>query len=155
MLNVVLVYPEIPQNTGNVARSVLSLNARLHLVEPLGFSLDDKYVKRAGLDYWNDVDVTVWHSLDAVLTSVAEHGNRAWFLTTRAEKTYTSVHYSAGDWLFFGSESRGLPPDLLFDNSERALTIPLPNLAVRSLNVASSVAAVLFFAYYDIGNGND
>lgn len=146
MINVVLVHPEIPQNTGNIARSVLSLFGKLHLVEPLGFSLDDKYVRRAGLDYWRDVDITRWASLDELLTHIGTQQCRSWFFTTRAEKSYDTVSYQDGDWLIFGSESRGLSPKLLEEQQEQTVTIPLPNLAVRSLNLASAVAIALFAA---------
>ena len=146
MMNVVLVNPEIPQNTGNVARSVLSVFGKLHLVEPFGFSLDDKYLKRAGLDYWHDVDITRWESLDILLEHVDKCGEHSWFFTTRTDKAYDRVEYQKGDWLIFGSESRGLSPEILSRHFESNLTIPLPNLAVRSLNLASSVATVLFAA---------
>lgn len=146
MMNVVLVNPEIPQNTGNVARSVLSVFGKLHLVEPLGFSLDDKYLKRAGLDYWHDVDITRWSSIEALFEHIATQNGRIWLYTTRTEKAYDTVEYRSGDWLIFGSESRGLSPELLADYQDENLTIPLPNLAVRSLNLASSVSAILFAA---------
>lgn len=155
MMNVVLVAPEIPQNTGNIARSVLSVFGKLHLVEPLGFSLDDKYLKRAGLDYWHDVDIVRWSTLEKLLDHIASHNQTAWFLTTRSENPYDIVDYKDGDWLIFGSESRGLSPVVLDRYAEKTVTIPLPNLAVRSLNLASAVATVLFAAESKVRVFND
>ena len=136
-LNIVLHQPEIPQNTGNVGRSCLAVGAKLWLVRPLGFQLDEKQLRRAGLDYWQHLDVEVvdhWESL-ATLLPAANH----WYFSKTAEQIYTDVEFSPGDSLVFGSETRGLPGKLLANNPQRALRIPIYN-PVRSLNLASAVA---------------
>ena len=157
MLNIVLVEPEIPANTGNIARSCLATGARLHLVKPLGFSIDDRQLKRAGLDYWREVDVTTWDSLDALFASLGESDGiikktRAFFLTTKCRRPYYEQHFEPGDWLFFGRETKGLPEPLLAANPERLLTIPMTN-KTRSLNLAVSVGIVLFEAMRQIRLG--
>lgn len=143
MLNVVLVEPEIPPNTGNIARLCLASGARLHLVEPLGFSLDEKSLRRAGMDYWHLCDVTTWVSLDALQ---AANGNaRFWFFTTKASSIYWNETFRDGDFLVFGRESRGLPESLLRENASSCLRIPMKPEA-RSLNLATSVGIVLYEA---------
>jgi len=144
MFNVVLVQPEIPPNTGNVARSAFATDAALHLVEPIGFLLDDYHLRRAGLDYWEDIRVIVWKSLDELLTPIT--AERVHLFSTRGLVRYDRAAYRPGDWLIFGSESRGLSPDLLDRYRDRTRYIPMTNLAVRSLNLASAVAVVLFEA---------
>ena len=136
-LNVVLVAPEIPQNTGNVGRLCLAAGARLHLVEPLGFELDEKHLRRAGLDYWDRVDMKVWSSF-AALFSDAAAGARFWFFTTKVQRDYWDVDYARGDYLVFGRETRGLPESLLAENAESCVTIPMEK-DVRSINLATSV----------------
>jgi tRNA (cytidine/uridine-2'-O-)-methyltransferase len=148
MLNIVLVEPEIPANTGNIARSCLATDAHLHLVRPLGFSLDDRQLKRAGLDYWHEVRVTEWDSLDALFASL-DRSVRAFFLTTKCQRPYFAQRFEAGDWLFFGRETKGLPEPLLAANRERLLTIPMTK-KTRSLNLAVSVGIVLFEAMRQI-----
>ncbi len=145
MFHVVLVEPEIPPNTGNIGRLCLAAGARLHLVGPLGFSLDDRSLKRAGLDYWAEVDVHTWESLDD-LRDRAGDGARFFFLTTKTERAYWSAGFRDGDYLVFGSETRGLPGSLLAANEASCLTIPQKGGAVRSLNLATAVGIVLYEA---------
>ena len=143
MFNVVLVEPEIPPNTGNVGRLCLATGSTLHLVKPLGFSLDDRQLKRAGLDYWKDVDVKVWDSLPALIKSKSRPG-RYLFVTTKAKRPYWNVRFEQGDFLVFGRETKGLPESLLQDNAENCITIPMRG--TRSLNLATAVAIILFEA---------
>lgn len=144
MFHVVLVEPEIPPNTGNIGRLCLATDSHLHLVKPLGFSLDDKALKRAGLDYWQDVKVTTWESF-AELRASQSPDARFWFLTTKSERAYWNVQFQPGDFLVFGRETKGLPEPLLAENAETALTIPMSG-KTRSLNLATSVGIVLFEA---------
>lgn len=139
--HVVLVEPEIPPNTGNVARLCLATGATLHLVKPLGFSIDDKAVKRAGLDYWKETKVVVWESFAEL--EAAHPQARFWFLTTKTERPYYEASFAPGDFLVFGRETKGLPEALLANHSERLLTIPMSR-KTRSLNLATAVAIVLF-----------
>jgi len=148
MLNVVLVEPEIPPNTGNIARLCLAAGARLHLVEPLGFSLDEKALHRAGMDYWHLCDVKRWASLAELQAS--EPTARYFFFTTKASKVYWDEAFQDGDFLVFGRESRGLPESLLRENAEACLTIPMQPEA-RSLNLATSVGIALYEAKRQIG----
>ncbi len=140
MINVVLVEPQIPPNTGNIARLCAALSCPLHLVKPLGFSTDDRTLKRAGLDYWPHVDLTYHESLGDFYTQYST-GN-FYYLTTRSKRPYTSATFKKGDFLFFGSETAGLSKALLDENQERTLTIPMTG-AVRSLNLSSAVAMVV------------
>ncbi len=144
MLNVVLIEPEIPPNTGSVGRLCLATNSHLHLIRPLGFSLDDRWLKRAGLDYWRDVKVTVWDCFDD-LRAAQSSDARFFFLTTKATRNYWDTRFQAGDFLVFGRETKGLPEPLLAANADRCLTIPMPG-GTRSLNLATSVAIVLYEA---------
>ena len=144
MFNIVLVEPEIPPNTGNIGRLCLATDAHLHLVKPLGFDIDDKTLRRAGLDYWEQVKVTVWDSLDALLASQPE-GTRNFFLTTKCDRAYYDEKFRAGDFLIFGRETKGLPESLLAAHPNSLLTIPMTN-KTRSLNLATSVGIVLFEA---------
>lgn len=144
MLHVVLVEPEIPPNTGNVGRLCLATGARLHLVKPLGFSLDDRALRRAGLDYWKEVDVRLWDSLDALIAA-AEPGARFRFLTTKAKRPYWDETFCDGDHLVFGRETKGLPEPLLAARAGECLTIPMRG-GTRSLNLATSVGIVLYEA---------
>ena len=143
MLHVVLVEPEIPPNTGNIARLCLAAGARLHLVEPLGFSLDEKALRRAGMDYWHLCDVKRWASLAEL--QVSEPTGRYFYFTTKASKVYWDEAFHDGDFLVFGRESRGLPESLLRENAEACLTIPMQPDA-RSLNLATSVGIALYEA---------
>ena len=141
MLHVVLVEPEIPQNTGNIARTCLAAGARLHLVEPLGFEIDGAALRRAGMDYWEQCDVRRWASLDAL--HAAAEGARFFYLTTKATRPYWDERFADGDYLVFGRETRGLPESLLAREKDRLLTIPMEP-AARSLNLATSVGIVLY-----------
>jgi tRNA (cytidine/uridine-2'-O-)-methyltransferase len=143
VFNVVLVEPEIPPNTGNVGRLCLATKSTLHLVKPLGFSLADRQLKRAGLDYWDDVDLRIWDSLDALMEGKRPE-DRYFFVTTKTTRGYLDAKFRPGDFLVFGRETKGLPEDLLTRNRERCITIPMHG--TRSLNLATAVAIVLFEA---------
>ncbi len=141
MFHVVLVEPEIPPNTGNIARLCLATDATLHLVRPLGFRIDDKTLKRAGLDYWKETKVVLWDSFGQL--QEANPAGRFWFLTTKGDRPYDTATLLPGDFLVFGRETKGLPEPLLAANAERLLTIPMTT-KTRSLNLATAVAIVLF-----------
>jgi tRNA (cytidine/uridine-2'-O-)-methyltransferase len=143
MFNVVLVEPEIPPNTGNIGRLCLATRATLHLVKPLGFSLDDRELRRAGLDYWNEVSVRLWGSFEALQRAQAPDA-RYFFLTTKAKCPYYDVNFQQNDFLVFGRETKGLPEGLLTANACNCITIPMHG--TRSLNLATAVAVVLFEA---------
>ncbi len=143
MLHVVLVEPEIPQNTGNIARTCLAAGARLHLVEPLGFEIDGAALRRAGMDYWEKCDVQRWKSLEELRGGSG--GARFFFLTSKAQRPYWDAEFRDGDHLVFGRETRGLPQSLLATEQEHVLTIPMAAEA-RSLNLATSVGIVLYEA---------
>ncbi|MDR3215996.1 MAG: tRNA (cytidine(34)-2'-O)-methyltransferase [Clostridiaceae bacterium] len=143
MFNVVLVEPEIPQNTGNIARTCAATGARLHLVEPLGFDISEKAVKRAGLDYWEAVEVTVYSGLDDFFSRNA--GGRFFFASTKAAARYDEADYRDGDFILFGKETRGLPEPLLAANYDRTVRIPMIG-ETRSLNLSNAVAVVLYEA---------
>jgi tRNA (cytidine/uridine-2'-O-)-methyltransferase len=143
MFNVVLVRPEIPPNTGNIGRLCLATQSTLHLVKPLGFSLEDRQLKRAGLDYWNDVNLKLWDSFDALQRSHSLGANY-FFLTTKSKRAYYEPRFQLGDFLVFGAETKGLPEDLLAANNDRCICIPMHG--TRSLNLATAVAIVLFEA---------
>ncbi len=143
MFNVVLVEPEIPPNTGNIGRLCLATGSRLHLVEPLGFAINDRQLQRAGLDYWKEVNLQLWPSLTA-LQSAMPADARMFFLTTKTTRVYHTESFRPGDFLVFGRETKGLPEPLLRANEGRLLTIPMRG--TRSLNLATAVAIVLFEA---------
>ena len=143
MFNVVLVEPEIPPNTGNIGRVCLATRSTLHLVKPLGFSLDNRELKRAGLDYWNDVNVRIWDSFQE-LKRAQRNAARYFFLTTKSSRAYYDVDFRDGDFLVFGRETKGLPECLLAETPDACLTIPMHG--TRSLNLATAVAIVLFEA---------
>jgi tRNA (cytidine/uridine-2'-O-)-methyltransferase len=143
VFNVVLIEPEIPPNTGNVGRLCLATRSRLHLVKPLGFSLDDRELKRAGLDYWDEVELRIWDSFQE-LQRAQEAAARYFFLTTKSKRPYYDVDFRDGDFLVFGRETKGLPESLLAKNHDACLTIPMHG--TRSLNLATAVAIVLFEA---------
>ncbi len=147
MFNVVLVEPEIPPNTGNVGRLCLATGSTLHLVAPLGFSIDDRQLKRAGLDYWNEVKVREWSSLNELRST--NKAARFFFLTTKVRRPYFDMNFERGDFLVFGRETKGLPEEVLNANAELCLTIPMQG--TRSLNLATAVAIVLFEAVRQIG----
>lgn len=141
--NIVLFEPEIPQNTGNIARLAACTGANLFLVGKLGFSLADKYVKRAGLDYWDSVNIVQCESLDKLKEEYPN--SRFFYLTTKSKKTYTNEKFENGDFFVFGPETRGIPEDILKANAETAITIPM-NEGQRSLNLSNSVAIVVYEA---------
>jgi tRNA (cytidine/uridine-2'-O-)-methyltransferase len=145
-MHLVLVEPEIPHNTGAIGRLALATGSTLHLVKPLGFSLDEKSVRRAGLDYWKDVDLHVWDNFDQLLAAHPEA--RIWFLSTKGRKSAWGVQFRANDFLVFGPETRGLPEKWLDD---RAIRIPMKQGSTRSLNLATAVAIILYEAERQIG----
>ncbi|HJR08991.1 MAG TPA: tRNA (cytidine(34)-2'-O)-methyltransferase [Pyrinomonadaceae bacterium] len=144
MINVALVEPEIPPNTGNIARLCAATRTPLHIVGVTGFRLDARAVRRAGLDYWPEVQLTRHRDLDAL--RLALPASRFVYLTTKARRSYTDWRYIQGDCLIFGRETRGLPEELLRANPSNCITIPMLNPRVRSLNLATSVAIVLYEA---------
>jgi tRNA (cytidine/uridine-2'-O-)-methyltransferase len=141
--NVVLIEPEIPPNTGNIGRLCLATRSTLHLVKPLGFSLDNRELRRAGLDYWEEVPLQLWDSFEA-LRGAQPHGTRYFFLTTKSKRPYYEVKFQKDDFLVFGRETKGLSEDLLAANIHNCITIPM--YGTRSLNLATAVAIVLFEA---------
>ncbi len=140
-MNVVLYQPEIPQNTGNIARTCAITETTLHLIRPLGFSLSDKYLKRAGLDYWEDLDLHLYNSLDELIEKYSD--NSIYFITTKGKQTYSNIKFNKDDFLIFGRETAGLPPELLEKNKKFTLRIPM-RTGKRSLNLSNSVAIVLY-----------
>jgi tRNA (cytidine/uridine-2'-O-)-methyltransferase len=142
VFNVVLVEPEIPPNTGNVGRLCLATRSTLHLVKPLGFSLEDRQLKRAGLDYWEEVDLRIWDTFDELRTK--SPAARYFFVTTKMKRAYYDIRFQPGDFLVFGRETKGLPESLLKANIDNCITIPMHG--TRSLNLATAVAIVLFEA---------
>ncbi len=145
MLNVVLVHPNIPQNTGAIGRICVNTNTRLHLIKPLSFDIDEKAVRRAGLDYWKLLDLKVWESLEAFLAYHDSQKSRFFFATTKTDKPYFEQAFEDGDFLFFGSETQGLPSDLMAQNPDNMITIPMGEQG-RSLNQAVAVGIVLYDA---------
>jgi tRNA (cytidine/uridine-2'-O-)-methyltransferase len=144
-MNIVLLEPEIPPNTGNVARLCAATKTTLHLIEPFGFTLDDKQLKRAGMDYWQQVDWRRWKNWREFEASVPP-AVRIWFIESAGPKRYTEVSFVAGDYLVFGRETAGLPKSLLDRHADRWLRIPMLNPESRSLNLSNCVALVLFEA---------
>ena len=142
MFNIVLVEPEIPQNAGNIARTCAATGCTLHLVKPLGFEISDKYLKRAGLDYWHLVNVVVHESTEVFFASCPENA-RFHLFTTKAPRAYTQAAFSAGDYLVFGKETRGLPEELLIRHPASCVRIPMREEA-RSLNLSNSVAVAVY-----------
>jgi len=153
-VNVVLVEPEIPPNTGHVARLCAATGAKLHLIEPLGFKLDDTQLKRAGMDYWQHVRWRRWVSWTAFTDTVASR-ERLWFIESGGPRLYSEVTFGTEDYLVFGRETAGLPKALLKENSDRWLRIPMFNHQARSLNLSNCVALVLFEALRQQGFGNE
>jgi tRNA (cytidine/uridine-2'-O-)-methyltransferase len=148
-LRIALVEPEIPPNTGNIARLCAATFTPLHLVGKLGFRTDDKAVRRAGLDYWNEVTISHHLNLEELCSELPHC--RFLYFTTKAVRAYTDFEYRENDCLVFGSETRGLAPEVLRENHDRCLRIPMPNRNVRSLNLATSVGIVLFEAFRQLG----
>jgi tRNA (cytidine/uridine-2'-O-)-methyltransferase len=148
-LHIVLVEPQIPPNTGNVARLCAATGCALHLVEPLGFRIDDRALKRAGLDYWDALDVVLHPSLDAFFTLLPPP--RCWLISTRGTRSYRGVPFAHGDALVFGKETAGLPLAALDAHAGRSLRIPMRPDAVRSINLATSVGIVAYEALATLG----
>lgn len=148
MFNIVLVEPEIPQNTGNIARTCAATGCKLHLVRPLGFEISDKYLKRAGLDYWHLVEIAYYDSIEEVFEKNA--GANFYFYTTKAKYTHSDISYKEGDFLVFGKETKGLPEELLKERYENAVRIPMIGEA-RSLNLSNSVAIAVYEAWRQNG----
>lgn len=143
MLNIVLYEPEIPANTGNIGRTCVATGTRLHLIEPLGFKLNEKALKRAGMDYWNDLDVTTYIDYQDFLEK--NPGTKIYMATTKAHKVYTDVEYEPDCYIMFGKESAGIPEEILVEHEEDCMRIPM-NGDIRSLNLGNSVAIVLYEA---------
>ena len=143
MLNIVLYEPEIPANTGNIGRTCVATGTRLHLIEPLGFKLNEKALKRAGMDYWNDLDVTTYIDYQDFLEK--NPGAKIYMATTKAHKVYTEVDYESDCYIMFGKESAGIPEEVLVEHKEDSIRIPMLG-DIRSLNLGNSVAIVLYEA---------
>ncbi len=145
MLNIVLVEPEIPPNTGNIARTCAATGTALHLVEPLGFSIDDAHLKRAGLDYWPFVKLTVHRSLEDFMTRYQDQP--MYFASTKGKRLYTDIEFEEDCFIIFGRETKGLPPALIEANADRTLRIPMgEDTRLRSLNLSNSVSIILYEA---------
>jgi len=142
-MNIVLFEPEIPANTGNIGRTCVATGTKLHLIEPLGFRLDEKEIKRAGLDYWKDLDVTVYENYDDFLRR--NPNAKIYMATTKARHVYTDVSYEPDCFIMFGKESAGIPEEILLDNKDTSIRIPMIG-EIRSLNLSNSVAIVLYEA---------
>lgn len=147
--NIVLIEPEIPPNTGNIARLCAATGSLLHLVGTLGFSLDDRYLKRAGLDYWEFVTLKRWPDLETLQASDPE--GRFLYLSTKVSRSYLDAGFQPGDYIVFGKETKGLPEELLNANRESSFTIPMPSGKVRSLNLSTSAGIVLYEALRQCG----
>lgn len=143
-INIVLHEPEIPHNTGAIARSCVLTNSRLHLIKPFGFDLDDKHLKRAGLDYWKYLDLTIYEDLDEFFEKNKDIN--FYLATTKTNNIYSDVKFKDGDFIFFGKETAGLPEDLIKKYSERAIRIPMIKDLKRSLNLANSCTVILYEA---------
>lgn len=141
MFNIVLVRPEIPQNTGNIARTCAVTGCALHLVRPLGFSIDDRYLKRAGLDYWNELDISYYDSFEELEAKYAD--SRFYLFTTHAQRSYSEACFKPGDFLVFGKETAGLGQELIKRRSEDCIRIPMRE-SLRSLNLSNSVAIAVY-----------
>ncbi|MDY2841958.1 MAG: tRNA (uridine(34)/cytosine(34)/5-carboxymethylaminomethyluridine(34)-2'-O)-methyltransferase TrmL [Candidatus Borkfalkiaceae bacterium] len=149
MLNIVLVEPEIPQNAGNIARTCAVTGSRLHLVRPLGFEVSDKYLKRAGLDYWHFVEIYYYDSIKEVMDKYYDGGN-FYFFSTKAKKIHSDAKYKDGDFLVFGKETKGLPEPLLKEHYDECVRLPMRE-ETRSLNLSNSVCAGVYEALRQMG----
>ena len=143
MINIVLLEPEIPANTGNIGRSCVATGARLHLIKPLGFSLDEKHLRRAGMDYWKDLDVTVYENYEDFLSKNPRA--KVYYATTKARHVYTEAHFEPDCFLMFGKESAGIPEEILKDHENTCIRIPMIG-ETRSLNLSNAAAIVLYEA---------
>ncbi|WP_142414260.1 tRNA (uridine(34)/cytosine(34)/5-carboxymethylaminomethyluridine(34)-2'-O)-methyltransferase TrmL [Hathewaya massiliensis] len=151
-LNIVLFQPEIPQNTGNIGRTCVLTDCKLHLVKPLGFEIDGKAVKRAGLDYWSQLELEVHESYEALREKYKE--STFYFCTTKGEKFHSDVEFKEGDFLVFGRESSGFPDYIREENSERCIRVPMINTTTRSLNLSNTVAIIAYEALRQINFPN-
>lgn len=147
-MNIVLHQPEIPANTGNIGRTCVATGTALHLIEPLGFHLDEKSIKRAGMDYWDKLDVTRYMNVQEFREK--NPGAKIWYATTKAKRLYTAADFSPGDYIMFGKESAGIPEELLVENEETCIRIPMLE-EIRSLNLSNAVAIVLYEALRQTG----
>ncbi|MDD3222588.1 MAG: tRNA (cytidine(34)-2'-O)-methyltransferase [Clostridia bacterium] len=145
MLNIVLLEPEIPANTGNIGRTCVATGTRLHLIEPLGFKINEKQLRRAGMDYWKDLDVTVYDNFDDFLEKNPECQGKLYMATTKAKHVYSNVKFEEDAYIMFGKESAGIPEEILVEYEEFCLRIPMLE-HIRSLNLSNSVAVVLYEA---------
>ena len=150
MFNIVLVNPQIPQNTGAIGRLCVNTNSKLHIIKPIGFDIDQKAVRRAGLDYWRELDLVVWQSLDEFLQKNEKFLDRFFFSTTKASKLYHQASFEDGDFLIFGSETSGMPLEFMQKNKKNMIKIPMGEKG-RSLNLAMSVGIVLYEAIRQSG----
>lgn len=151
MINIVLHEPEMPANTGNIGRTCVATGARLHLIEPLGFRINDKMIKRAGMDYWDKLDVKTYISYEDFLEKNPEA--KVYMATTKSKQTYTDVHFEEDCFIMFGKESAGIPEEILLENKENCVRIPMLD-DIRSLNLSNSVAIVLYEALRQNGFQN-
>ncbi|MCX6985302.1 MAG: tRNA (cytidine(34)-2'-O)-methyltransferase [Lentisphaerae bacterium] len=142
LFNIVLVKPEIPQNTGNIGRLCVNTDSRLHLIKPLGFSLDDKYIRRAGMDYWKHVDVVIYENVEDFFSRNA--GSRLYFFSTKGGKKYWDCPFERGSFLVFGNEGSGFPEEFYEKYMGQMYTIPMPGKHARSMNLANAVAVALY-----------
>ena len=142
-MHIILHQPEIPANTGNIGRTCVATGTSLHLIEPLGFRLDEKSIKRSGMDYWDKLDVTRYMNYNEFLTR--NPGAKIWMATTKAKKVYTEADFGADDFIMFGKESAGIPEEILVENEENCIRIPMLE-EIRSLNLSNAVAIVLYEA---------
>ena len=147
-MNIVLYEPEIPYNTGNIGRTCVLTNTTLHLIKPLGFDIDEKTVKRAGLDYWKNVKLVIWESYKEFHNATKD--KKIYYATTKTKNKYTDVKYDKDDYIMFGPETRGIPETILNENKENCITIPMTNIG-RSLNLSNSVAIILYEALRQTG----
>ena len=149
MLNIVLVEPEIPQNAGNIARTCAVTGSRLHMIRPLGFEVSDKYLKRAGLDYWHFVDISYYDSIEELMDKFY-NGSNFYFFSTKAKKIHSDANYKDGDFLVFGKETKGLPEDLLKKHYDECVRLPMMG-ETRSLNLSNSVCVGVYEALRQMG----
>lgn len=145
MFNIVLLEPEMPANTGNIGRTCVATGTKLHLIEPLGFKLNEKAIKRSGLDYWDKLDVEVYADFEEFLEKNPRAKEKLYMATTKAENTYADVAFEDGDYIMFGKESAGIPEEILVEHKENCIRIPMWG-EIRSLNLSNSVAVILYEA---------
>lgn len=151
MMNIVLLEPEIPHNTGSIGRTCVATGSSLHLIRPLGFSLDQKSVRRAGLDYWHKLDLHMYDSFEEFLK--VNNNPKIYMATTKAPNTYADINYEKDSFIMFGKESAGIPEEILLDYKDTCIRIPMMN-DIRSLNLSNSVSIILYEAFRQHGFGN-